>query len=48
MHSKGMVEVFPNCSSEFDFYEHYVYGKKNQVSFPNKSTREKKNTGTSS
>ena len=41
MHSKDMVKGLPDCSSEFDFYEHCIYGKQNQVSFPNKDTRAK-------
>ena len=41
MHRKGMVESLPDCSSEFDFYEHCIYGKQNHVRFPSKSTREK-------
>ena len=28
LHGKGMVEGMPNCSMDFDFYEHCVYGKK--------------------
>lgn len=27
IHSKGMVEGFPDCSSNFDFCEHSVYEK---------------------
>ena len=41
MHTKGMVEGVPNRSSKFYFYEHCIYGKKNHVSFPSKSTRTK-------
>ena len=41
MHSKGMVKGLPDCSFEFDFYEHCIYGKQNCVSFPNKAIREK-------
>lgn len=41
MHNKGMVEGFLDCSVEFNFFEHCVYGKLNQVSFPAKSTRAK-------
>ena len=40
MHSKGVVEGFPNCSSEFDFYEHCINGKQNRLSFPTKAPRE--------
>ena len=42
MHIKGMLESFPDCSFEFNFGEHCVYGKQNHVSFPSKATREKK------
>ena len=41
MHKKGMVEGLPDCSSEFDFYEHCLYGKQNHVRFPIKAIREK-------
>ena len=41
MHRKGMVKGLPDCSFEFDFYEHCIYGKQNLVSFPSKATREK-------
>jgi hypothetical protein len=34
LHSKGMVEGMSNCSLDFDFCEHCVYGKHNQVIFP--------------
>eukprot|EP00253_Pinus_taeda_P032582 PITA_32582 len=34
LHGKGMVEGMSNSSLDFDFYENYVYGKKNWVSFP--------------
>ena len=27
IHSKGMVEGFPDYSFKLDFFEHYVYGK---------------------
>jgi hypothetical protein len=27
LHGKGMVEGMSNCSMDFDFYEHCVYGK---------------------
>ena len=27
MQSKVMAKVFPNCSFEFDVYEHCIYGK---------------------
>jgi hypothetical protein len=41
MHNKGMVEGFPNCSLEVNFYEHCIYGKHNCVRFPSRYTREK-------
>ena len=41
MHSKGMVEGLPDCSSKFDFFEHCIYGKESHVSFLSKYTREK-------
>jgi hypothetical protein len=33
-HDKGMVEGMSSCSLDFDFCEHCVYGKQNQVRFP--------------
>ena len=39
MQRKGMVEGLPDCSSEFEFCEHCIYGKQNRVSFPSKATR---------
>jgi hypothetical protein len=41
LHGKGMVEGMSNCSLDFDFCEHYLYGKKNLVRFPSCATREK-------
>jgi hypothetical protein len=35
-----MVEVMSNCSLDFDFCEHCLYGKKNRVRFPSGATRE--------
>jgi hypothetical protein len=35
-----MVEGMSNCSLDFYFYEHYVYGKHNRVRFPSDSMRE--------
>jgi hypothetical protein len=35
-----MVEGMYNCSLDLDFYEHFLYGKKNQVRFPSGATRE--------
>jgi hypothetical protein len=40
LHGKGMVEGMSNCSLYFDFYEHCVYGKYNQVRFPSGAMRE--------
>jgi hypothetical protein len=40
LHGKGMVEGMSNCSLDFDFCEHCVYGKQNQVRFPSGATRE--------
>jgi hypothetical protein len=34
LHGKGMVESMSNCYLDFDFFEHCVYGKHNQVRFP--------------
>jgi hypothetical protein len=34
LHDKGMVEGMSNCSLDFDFCEHCVYGKQNLVRFP--------------
>jgi hypothetical protein len=39
IHGKGMVEGMYNFSMDFDFYEHCLYGKKNQVRFPSGATR---------
>ena len=39
LHGNGMVEVMSNSSMDFDFYEHCVYGKQNQVSFPSGAKR---------
>jgi 5'-3' exoribonuclease 2 len=41
MHNKGMVESFPNCNSEVNFCEHYIYGKQKRVRFPSRVIREK-------
>jgi len=41
MHKKDMVEVFPDCTLEFDFYEHCIYGKHNCARFPSRDTMEK-------
>jgi hypothetical protein len=29
LHGKGMVEGMYNCTLDFDFCEHYIYGKQN-------------------
>ena len=34
-----MVEAMSNCSLDFDFCEHCVYGKQNQLRFPSGATR---------
>ena len=41
MYNKGMVKGLPDCSFEFDFYEHCIYGKQNHVRFPSKATKVK-------
>jgi hypothetical protein len=40
LHGRGMVEGMSNCSLDFDFCEHCVYGKQNRVGFPSCATRE--------
>jgi hypothetical protein len=40
LHSKGMVEGMSNCSLDFDFCEHCLYGKQNRVRFPYGAMRE--------
>jgi hypothetical protein len=40
LQGKGMVEGMSNCSMDFYFCEHCVYGKKNRVRFPFGATRE--------
>jgi hypothetical protein len=39
LYDKGMVEGMSNCSLDFDFCEHCVYGKQNQVRFPSDALR---------
>jgi hypothetical protein len=39
LHGKGMVEGMSNFSLDFEFYEHYVYGKQNWVRLPSGPTR---------
>jgi hypothetical protein len=36
-----MVEGMSNCTLDFDFCEHCIYGKQNQVRFPYVATRAK-------
>jgi hypothetical protein len=40
LNGKGMVEGMSNYSLDFDFYEHCVYGKHNQVRLPSYEMRE--------
>jgi hypothetical protein len=42
LHSKSMVEGISNFSLDFDFCEHCVYGKHNQVRFSSSAMREDK------
>ena len=42
LHRNGMVEGMYNCSLDFDFCEHYVYGKQNRASFPSSAKRANK------
>ena len=35
-----MVEGMSNFNSDFNFYEHCLYGKQNRVKFPSSATRE--------
>jgi hypothetical protein len=39
MHKKGMVQEFPACNLEFEFFEHCIYGKQIWVRFPSGETR---------
>ena len=41
LQGKGMVEGMSNCNLDFDFYEHCLYGKQNQVKFPSGAKRKK-------
>jgi hypothetical protein len=36
------VKVMSNCSLDFDFCEHCLYGKQNRVRFPSSATREER------
>jgi hypothetical protein len=40
MKNKGMVEGFPECGLEFDFFEHLIYGKQSWLRFPCGAKRE--------
>ena len=42
LHGNGMVEGMSNYSLDFNFCEHCVYGKQNQVSFPSGTKRANK------
>jgi hypothetical protein len=37
LQGKGMVEGMSNCSLDFDFCEHFLYGKHNRVRLPDSS-----------
>ena len=39
LHGKFMVEGMSNCSLDFDFCEHCLYGKQNRVRFPSGAMR---------
>jgi hypothetical protein len=41
LHGKDMVEGMSNCTMDFDFFEHCIYGKQSRVRFPSGATREK-------
>jgi hypothetical protein len=41
LHDKGMVEGMSNCTLDFDFCEHCIYGKQNRVICPSGATRTK-------
>jgi hypothetical protein len=41
LHSKGMVEGVSNCTLDFDFCEHCIYGKHNRVRFSSGAIRAK-------
>jgi hypothetical protein len=41
LHSKGMIEGMSNFNLDFDFCEHFIYGKQNRVRFPSGATRAK-------
>ena len=41
LQGKGMVEGMSKCNLDFNFCEHCLYVKQNQVKFPSGATREK-------
>jgi hypothetical protein len=41
LHGKCMVEGMSNCTMDFDFCEHFIYGKHNRARFPSGATRAK-------
>ena len=41
LQGKGMVEGMTDCTLDFDFCEHCIYGKQNRVRFASGATREK-------
>jgi len=42
LHGKGMVGGISNFSMDFDFFEHFLYGKQNRVIFPSGAMREER------
>ena len=41
LQGKGMVEGMTDCTLDFDFCGHCIYGKQNRVRFASGATREK-------
>ena len=41
LQGKGMVEGITDCTMDFDFCEHCIYGKQNRVRFASSATRAK-------
>ena len=41
LQGKGMVEGMTNCTMDFYFYQHCIYGKHNRVRFASGAIREK-------
>ena len=41
LQDKGMAEGLSNFNSDLNFYEHFLYGKKNRVKLPSGATRKK-------